>query len=144
MQSEVIYFISRQHIAAATIQLPDKSLYPAVMHVAHRENPFGLLFLTDKNSKKLSSLQLDKPVPAGVVLGFNEQEFTTLQMQGIVREVRKDQLRELEMIYFLKFPWKKKLAEQNKSLILIEFIPHWWRYTDYATSPRTVFSSASM
>ncbi|MDE2025182.1 MAG: hypothetical protein KGJ07_01680 [Patescibacteria group bacterium] len=144
MQSEVLYFISRQHIAAATIQLPDKSLYPAVMHVAHRDAPFSLLFLTDKTSKKLSSLQFNNPIPAGVVLGFNEQEFTTLQMQGIVKEVPVNQREELETIYFLKFPWKQKLAGDNTSLILIEFIPHWWKYTDYATSPRTVLSSASM
>ena len=141
MQSEVLYFISRQHCAALTVKLSDSALYPAVLHVAHKDDPFRLFFLTDRKSTKVNCLPKEKSVCAAVVLGFSEKEFTTLQMTGCIKEVAKDELEEARMLYLLKFPQKKPFIKK-KSKVLIEFIPSWWKYTDYATTPKTIFSSS--
>ena len=139
MYAEVLYFLSRQHLAAVTIQLSDNTLYPSIMHVACGENPFRLFFLTTKASKKMTAVSDHAVCSAGVVLGFNEEEYTTLQMTGSIREVSEKEKKEVKEIYLLKYPWKKSFSEKKES-IFIEFLPSWWRYTDYATHPQTIYS----
>ncbi len=78
---------------------------------------------------------------ASVVLGFSEEEWITLQMDGEVRAILdKDELEKVHKIHYAKYPDSKKWKD-DPSTIFLAFTPNWWRYTDYNTKPPTSLSS---
>lgn len=100
-----------------------------------------LYFGTENTSVKCQALLNGNPLKGSVVVGFSEEEWITLQMDGEVSAiVNKDELRAVHNIHYQKHPDSEKYKDAPATIFL-KFMPKWWRYTDFNTKPETVFSS---
>lgn len=108
------------------------------MHFSHNENPLQLYFSTESTGKKVQGLLKGEVGKGSVVLGFSEEEFVTLQMDGEVAAILDSlELKKAKDIHYSKIPTAKKYENEPETLF-VKFIPKWWRYTDYKTNPLTI------
>ncbi len=141
MDNKVLEFLSKQRVCSLTTLLPDNSPHAAAVHYSHSENPLTLYFSTDNSSRKCTALLKGETVKGAVVIGFSEEEWLTLQMNGEVTAIlNKDELAKVHKIHYAKNPNAEKYKD-DPATIFLKFTPTWWRYTDYNTVPETVISS---
>lgn len=123
MDKKVLDFLASHRICSLTTLLSDGSPHAAALHYSHKDEPLELYFSTENTSRKCQALLDGKTVKASVVVGFSEEEWITLQMDGDVRAILdKNELTPIQTIHYAKHPT-------------------WWRYTDYNTKPLTIISS---
>jgi uncharacterized protein YhbP (UPF0306 family) len=133
MNEEILNYIERHRISVLAIEMLDGSPHAATIHYAHTENPLTFLIETDRNYRKAEPLLARKTSRATMVIGFDEKEPITFQMDGEVRLIEESEKEQYQKVYLGKFPEKiKKIEDPNK--ILFVFNPTWWRYTDF-TAP---------
>lgn len=142
MDLRIREFIAKNRIAALTIMLPDGTPHAATVHFAHQDNPtFKLFFMTEKTTRKCSSIINGENAKAAVVIGFSEKEWVTLQMEGNIHIVySKDLIESVKSMYFLKYPGMQKY-EANPQTVFLEFSPTWWRYSDLSGANKLIVSS---
>jgi hypothetical protein len=142
MQKEIIDFFQTQFISVFALEMMDGSPHASTMHFAFSENPMMFLFETYKPYRKYEALAGREISRASLVIGFDENNRRTLQVDGEAHIIKSDSERILfNKIYFKKFPNKKEKADQDKFVSFI-FIPKWWRYTDWdSPKGKTVLSS---
>lgn len=132
MHQTILDYISSQRIGVLAIEMLDGSPHAATIHFAHSSDPLKFYFETYREYRKAEPL-IGRPVSrASLVIGANENDMKTLQMDGTVRLVALDEQAMFDDIYFGKFPDKKGKVDQ-KSMVLFTFIPTWWRFTDWQT-----------
>lgn len=107
----------------------------AVVHFSHQEDPLEFYFFTSKDSRKAKNALKDSK--ASVVVGWDEDEFITVQMDGEVHVLQGEDLQKMQTIHFAKFPSREKFKDDEDSEFLV-FTPKWIRYTNIKTSPKTI------
>ena len=112
MQQEVSDYLQSQRVGVLALKMPDGSVNGATLHFAYSEDPFELIFLTSPKSRKGQALQ-DESVPASFVVGVSEEEMKTFQVDGEVRVVDAEEVRE---IYLQKFTEKLQRFPDNVHL----------------------------
>ena len=76
-----------------------------------------------------------------MVIGFSEEEWVELQMEGEVYLVGdKEELDKVWGTYAGKFAGAEKYKD-SKDDVILKFIPRWWRYTEFRPKPARVISS---
>ncbi len=121
--------------------LPDSTPHAAAVHYSHIGSPLVFYFSTDNTSRKCQGLLNGETVKAAVVIGFSEEEWATMQMEGKVNLVTDNQeLLKAQQTHYDKHPNSAKYKDEPETVFLV-FTPTWWRYTDYNTDPETLISS---
>ncbi|MDO8548175.1 MAG: pyridoxamine 5'-phosphate oxidase family protein [bacterium] len=140
-ERRVLDFLTKNRVGVLSVLLKDGSPHGATVHFSHQIESTKLFFLTDRTYKKCEALLEGAPVRASFVVGFSEEEMKTLQLDGVVRIVSDAQeLVVLKEIHFKKIPTAKEY-ENDLDSVFLEFVPTWWRYTDYNTKPETIIES---
>ncbi|MCR4277589.1 MAG: hypothetical protein NUV80_03910 [Candidatus Berkelbacteria bacterium] len=77
---------------------------------------------------------------ASFTVGFSEEEWKTLQMDGVLRLLREDEDEEFQKNYYSKNPEAKQYRGEEAAYLVFE--PVWWRFSDFSAGdpPRTMES----
>lgn len=141
MESTALKFLTSHRVCSLTTLLPDGTPHAAALHYSHKVNPAILYFSTEKSSRKCQGLLNGETVKGSVVVGFSEEEWITLQMDGEVTAVLDEaELKKVHELHYAKHPNSEKYKDDPETIFLA-FTPTWWRYTDYNTDPLTIISS---
>lgn len=141
MEQKILDYLTKERVACLATTLKDGSPHAAALHYSHSSEPLELYFSTENTSKKCQGILSGETTKASVVVGFSEQEFKTLQLDGQVSVVTDSaELVKIHGVHYAKFPESAKYKDLPESVVL-KFIPSWWRYSDYKTKPLTVISS---
>lgn len=140
MDQKILEYIKTQRLCVMAVEMLDGSPHAATLHFAHTENPLMFFFETNRDYRKCAPLFGRATTRASVVIGFDESNVKTLQMDGVVRLLHDNEQTVFDAIYFPKFPDKKKKVDSK--FVPFAFIPTWWRFTDW-TRPdgKVIFSS---
>lgn len=135
MKPEILEYINSQRICVLAIEMLDGSPHAATVHFAHQNTPLMFYFETSKAYRKCEPLFGRVESRASVVIGSDENNMKTLQMDGIVKIVTEEEKENFKKVYFGKFPNKiaKSYGSEN---VYFSFIPTWWRFTDW-TGPNS-------
>ncbi len=141
MDPKILEFLKNHRVCSLTTLLPDGSPHAAALHYSHQDSPLELYFSTENTSRKCLGLLKGETVKASVVVGFSEEEWITLQLDGEVQAVSdSEELGKIQAIHYAKHPGSAKYKDDPVTIFL-KFNAAWWRYTDYNTCPVTVISS---
>lgn len=140
MDSRIVSFLSNHRVSAFTTLLPDGAPHTAALHYSHIVDPLTLYFTTKRTSRKMQSLVSGKNVKASLVIGINDEEWKTLQMEGEVRIASQENIERIQDIHYRKHPNAQEFKNRPETVFL-EFTPTWWRYTDFSTEPLVSLSS---
>lgn len=128
MNKDILEYLNTQRISVLAVEMPDGSPHAATVHFAHTEEPFLFIFETYTEYRKSEALLEGKKSRASLVVGFHEENPKTLQLDGEVSIIEKED--PLVELYLNKFPEKKEKAKATK-VIFFTFTPTWWRFTDF-------------
>lgn len=137
MKQEILDFIKTERICVLAVEMLDGSPHSATVHFAHTENPLTFLFRTHRNYRKSEPLFGREISRASIVIGFDENNMKTFQVDGEVRLVRDDERASFNEVYLGKFLEKKQKDDDPTSVSFV-FVPTWWRFTDW-TKPEGKF-----
>lgn len=141
MDKTVLDFLAAHRVCSLTTILSDGSPHAAALHYSHQNDPLTLYFSTEKTGRKMEALLDGRPGKASVVVGFSEEEWKTLQMDGEVRAILdQKELATAHSIHYKKIPDSEQYKD-DPATIFLAFTPTWWRFTDYNTNPPTIVSS---
>jgi len=141
MKQTVLDFLSKNRVCSLSTLLKDGSPHTSALHYSHRSDPLTLYFSVEKTAKKCEDLLDGKSSKASVVVGFSEEEWITLQMDGEVKAILDPQeLIDAKAVHYVKQPDSKQY-ENDPATVFLAFTPLWWRYTDYNSDPPTILNS---
>jgi general stress protein 26 len=141
METNLIDFLTKQRVGSFATILKDGSPHSAALHFSHQNEPFELYFSTDNTSLKVQDLLDGKTSKASFVVGFSEEEWITVQMDGEVSVVAdEEELKKIHKIHYAKITQAEKYKDDPSTLFL-KFNPKWWRYSDYNTDPPIILQS---
>ena len=142
MPEEVVDFIHGQSLSVLAIEMLDGSPHAATVHVAFNEFPPTFLFETYRPYRKCEALFGRESSRASLVIGFNENDRQTLQVDGEVKLLNTDEeMLVFNKVYFKKFPNKKEKSKAPK-FVFFSMLPKWWRSTNWdAPGGKVVLSS---
>lgn len=132
MQQQILDYLKTQRIGVLALEMLDGSPHAATVHFAHSENPVVFYFETNKKYRKAEALFGREVTRASLVIGSDENNMATLQMDGVAALIKPDEQKVFEDIYLGKFPAKH--AKINDEAVFFRFIPTWWRFTDWRGS----------
>ena len=142
MNKTIFDFLSGNRVCALSVLLPDGSPHAAAVHFSHQAEPLELYISTQKTSRKCQALQGGGLAKASMVVGFSEEEWITLQMDGEVAAITDPaQLEAAQAIHYTKHPNSAQYKNDPETMFL-RFTPNWWRYSDFNTKPMTVIGSS--
>jgi uncharacterized pyridoxamine 5'-phosphate oxidase family protein len=124
MHHEALAYLKNEHIGVLAVQMPDGSPHGATIHFAHTEEPPVFIIMTNPEYRKYQALA-HGPVRATMVVGVDEDDMKTLQMDGMVE--LSDNI-EFQEQYYKKFPSAEAAFKKD---VLFTFTPTWWRFTDW-------------
>lgn len=141
MDKKVLDFAAKHRVSVLTTILADGKPHSASMHYAASLNPFSFIFLTERDSKKCRHFKEGKKYPASLVVGFSEEEWVQLQMEGEIYFIKgKKELDESWKTYAEKFVGMDKWKD-SKEDVLLKFVPKWWKYSEFKPEPPKIISS---
>jgi len=133
MNKEILDFVQSEPVCAIALILPDGSPHNATLHHAHALDPFCLIFETNDESRKFSAFSYGNSARASVVIGVNENDFRTLQLNGLATRIDKNDPK--VAVYTDKFPKKaSRIADEHIQFFI--FTPVWWRYSSWTPDKR--------
>ncbi|MEI8130645.1 MAG: pyridoxamine 5'-phosphate oxidase family protein [bacterium] len=144
MRKEVLDYIETQRVGVLAVEMMDGSPHASTVHVAKNSNASVFYIETFRSYRKAEALFGRRTSRASMVIGFDELDMKTLQIDGEVRllETELEKI-EFEKYYFTKFP-NKKTSTPNPDFVPFVFIPLWWRYTDWTDpSGKIVYNTVS-
>ncbi|OGE86022.1 MAG: hypothetical protein A3J48_03245 [Candidatus Doudnabacteria bacterium RIFCSPHIGHO2_02_FULL_46_11] len=131
MNQQILDFIKNERVGVLAVEMLDGSPHAATVHIANTENPLQFFFETYKDYRKSESLFGRDKSRASLVVGCNEQNRQTVQLDGEVRLLKNDEEKKLfEEVYLGKFPEKLEKSKDPK-VVFFTFIPNWWRFTGW-------------
>lgn len=133
MRQEILEYLKTQRVGVLAVEMLDGSPHGATVHFAHTENSFQFFFKTHREYRKVEPLLEKSTTRATFVVGVDESNMKTLQLDGEVRLISQIEKELFDNVYFGKFPEKRKNQEDPNSIYLI-FTPVWWKYTEWNTS----------
>lgn len=132
MRQEILDYLRTQRVGVLAVEMMDGSPHGATVHFAHGENPLVFYFETCADYRKTEALTGRPTSRATFVVGSDESNMKTLQLDGDVRILKPEEMEEFEKIYYGKFP-NKKGKVYGSAPVFFQFIPRWWRFTDWTT-----------
>lgn len=137
----VIEFAKLNRVGVVATIIGDNKPHVATVHYAFNEGDFSFFFVTKKDSVKMSLLVGQPNGPASMAVGFSEEEWVTLQMDGVGSVLPRDsgEWEEGWKVYLEKFPQSKRKADEE--FVLVKFTPNWWRYSELKSVPKKIISS---
>ncbi len=139
IEKKILDFINNNRISVLTTVLSNGKPHSSSMHFAGSIDS-GFIFFTEKNSRKCSHFENDETYPAAMVIGFDENEFIELQLEGEVEMASAGKnLENGWKTYTAKFPGSDKWRN-SKTDVLLKFIPKWWRYTEFKPEKNIISS----
>jgi general stress protein 26 len=131
MDQQIIDFIHSQRICVLALEMLDGSPHAATLHFAISEEPLMFFFKTHRSYRKCEPLFGKDITRASIVVGFDENNMKTLQLDGTARRITADMEKNLfDEVYLGKFPEKNKGGD-DPDAVVFSFVPTWWRYTDW-------------
>lgn len=130
MQRSILDYIKSQRVGVLAVEMLDGSPHVATLHFAHTEEPLVFYFKTNKNYRKSEPLLGREKSRASFVIGSDEDEMKTVQLDGEVEIIKLED--EGLNSYFGKFPEKKEKPIDSDA-VFFKFTPTWWRFTDWKT-----------
>lgn len=129
-------FIKKHRISVLSVMLESGEPHGASLHYAWDEVNGVFVFFTRTSTVKFQSLEKG-PSKASLVIGFSDEEFSTLQMRGEARVCNNDAAKQA---YCQKY---RHILEflRDSSAVFIEFKPNWYRYSDLKPEEAIVISS---
>ena len=132
MPPEILEYIASQRVGVLAVEMLDGAPHGATVHFAHSEKPLTFLFETYREYRKAEPLFGRECTRASLVIGFDERNMKTLQMDGVVRCMTAKERTELfDVVYLEKFP-EKKIKLKNPTWCLC-FYPHLVAFTDWTS-----------
>ena len=138
MPVEILEYLKTQRVAVLAVEMMDGSPHAATVHFAHNDDPLFFVFETEKGYRKTEPLFGREVSRASLVVGFDESNLQTLQLDGTVQLLKDDSQRGP---YLAKFPSKQGKLD-DPDVVMFAFTPTWWRFTDW-TRPegKTIINS---
>ncbi len=138
MDPRVLNFIKRHRISCLTTMLTDRQPHSATLHYCFDEKTKTFYFLTEESSRKMQELSGGSS-KSSLVIGFSEEEWVTLQLEGEIEETFDDERNKAIETFRKKFDNDvSKLKDEN---VFLKFTPSWWRYTELKREPPVIISS---
>lgn len=130
MQQEILDYPKTQRVGVLAVEMMDGSPHAATVHFAHSDEPLVFYYETDKNYRKAEPLFGRAVSRASFVIGSNESDMKTVQLDGEVRLVKPEEQDIFNTVYFGKFPNKQEKTPDPDAVFFL-FTPTWWRFTDW-------------
>jgi len=130
MQQGIVDFINSKRICVLALEMLDGSPHAATIHFAFDDKNLTFLFETYRAYRKCEPLFGKNVTRASMVVGFDENDMRTLQLDGDARLITKEEEQNYDALYFGKFPNKQDKSTDPK-FVKFSFVPTWWRYTDW-------------
>lgn len=130
MIPEIIDYLKTQRVGVLAVEMIDGSPHGATVHFAHTESPLTFWFETYHDYRKAEPILKNQITRATFVIGCDEGNMKTLQMDGEVRVLKSEDKETFEKVYLGKFPEKRAKYDEGKFLGFT-FVPTWWRFTDW-------------
>ncbi len=131
MEKKIIDFIQSQRICVFSIEMIDGSPHASTLHFAFDEDSLTFFFKTSRSYRKSEPLFGKEKSRASIVIGFDENNMKTLQLDGEAVLIKAEEKGLFDTVYYGKFPEKSKKAYDPSSDVVFSFTPTWWRYTDW-------------
>lgn len=128
----MVDYLKTQRVGVLAVEMLDGSPHGATVHFAHNEEPLIFYFETYREYRKAEPILKNKSTRASLVIGTNEAEMKTLQLDGKIEALSSDERAEFDRVYLGKFPEKQAKASDPIN-IFFKFTPTWWRFTDWDT-----------
>ena len=90
IDKKILDFISKHRISVLTTLLAGGSPHSASMHFATGTENLDFIFFTKEKSRKCEHFETNKDYPASLVVGFSEEEWTEIQMEGTIKKLPRD------------------------------------------------------
>jgi len=123
MDQKIVDFLNKERMSVLAIALADNTPHTAAMHFVYKDGV--IYFSTHASSKKVQGLTSSK---ASVTVGFNEQDWITLQMDGQLEKTESG-----KDLILAKYPENAKYMDE--SAVFLKFTPTWHRYTNFKATP---------
>ncbi len=137
MREEILNYLTTQRVGVLAVEMLDGSPHAATVHFAHTINPFEFIFLTERGYRKFETLLKKNEARASLVIGTQDGEMKTVQMDGVLIETSTT---DHQKIYRDKFT-EKDLTNLDDNDVFVVFKPTWWRYTEWSPSgEKTIFN----
>jgi len=144
MNQEILDYIQTQRICVLSVEMLDGSPHASTVHFAHMANPLMFFFETHRDYRKSEPLFGRETSRASMVIGFDESNMKTFQMDGEMRLLKDQEKNLFNEVYLGKFPSKAEKATDPKAVFFV-FTPTWWRFTDWTkSSGKIIISSKGM
>ncbi len=131
MQKDIIDFINSQRICVLALEMLGGSPHGSTVHFAFDESSLTFFFATSKTYRKAEVLEKKTKTRASLVIGFDESNMKTLQIDGEALLVGEGEKELFDKVYFEKFPEKIGKVHGGLGNVFFKFVPTWWRYTDW-------------
>lgn len=139
MDRKVVSFLDKHRISVLTTILPDGTPHSASLHYANSVDPLYFIFWTGRKTRKCAHFEEGKKYPSSLAIGFSEEEFVTIQMEGQISIVSKKDIDSSYKVYQAKFEGSAKY-NGDKDDVLLKFVPKWWRYSEFKPKLSTIES----
>jgi uncharacterized protein YhbP (UPF0306 family) len=130
MKQEILDYIKSQRVGVLAVEMLDGSPHGATVHFANTESPLQFFFETYREYRKAEALFGRDISRASFVIGSDESNMKTLQLDGEIRLIKTEEKQIIDEVYLGKFPEKKEKSKEPK-VVFFTFIPKWWRFTDW-------------
>lgn len=130
MKSEILDYLKTQRVGVLAVEMLDGSPHAATVHFAHAEDPFVFFFETCREYRKAEALFGRHETRASFVVGSDESNMKTLQLDGIAQLIEPEGKEIFDSVYLGKFPEKKEKSDKGE-FVFFKFTPTWWRFTDW-------------
>ena len=141
IDQKVLDFVDKHRICVLTTLLSDGSPHSAALHYSADLDLLQFYCITEKTTRKLQSLLREKQGKASMVIGFSEEEFVTLQMEGAVQILEEQVATKHAWDSFIeKYP-QAVVRQTDSAFVILSFQPTWWRLSEFRPKPPKFVSS---
>lgn len=127
VDKKVTDFIEKHRVSALTTVLSDGRPHSAAMHYATAGGSLEFVFFTREKSRKCENFVSGKKYPASLIIGFSEEEWAELQMEGLIEKIERSKSGNEVKIFASKFAGAKLDPDHT----VLKFRPNWWRYSEF-------------
>lgn len=131
MDSSILKFVTSERVCVLSVCMPNGTPHSASMHFSSQTEPFTIIIGTEKTTKKVQGLLNGQLTKASVVVGFDDTQMKTLQMDGTIKLITDGTaLNTVHRVHYAKHPGAEKYKDLPDTCFLV-FTPAWWRYSDF-------------
>jgi pyridoxine/pyridoxamine 5'-phosphate oxidase len=134
-QQRIYNFVKDQKYAV--VSTVNEAGQPESALVAFSEtDSLELIFATGEHTRKVQNLLLNPNV--AVVIGWDPDELTTVQYEGVARVLPMEMAGEYAGIHYEKQPGSREHQDKPGECFVV-ISPVWARYTDFGNHPEEIF-----